>query len=186
MSNIFYTSDTHFNHHFIARDRGHGNAEEHDEYLIEAFNRELTKRDHLWILGDVFMGSITAGLPQVARLKGIKHLVLGNHDAAHPMHKKSHAQLRRFYEVFESVHLHEQHRINDQDVLLSHYPYKGDHKPEDRDTQWRLRDEGRWLLHGHVHKMWGINGRQINVGVDVNAGPVHRDLIADHVDETTW
>lgn len=24
-----------------------------------------------------------------------------------------------------------------------------------------------WLLHGHVHDQWQVNGRQINVGVDV-------------------
>ena len=185
MSEIFYTSDLHFNHPFVAGTRGHATAGEHDELLIERFNWVLSKRDHLWILGDVFHGSITAGLPKVARLKGTKHLVLGNHDAAHPMHKKSHAQLRRFYDVFESVHLHEQHHVEGHHVLLSHYPYRGDHKPEDRDTQWRLRDEGKWLLHGHVHKAWGIDGRQINVGVDVNYGPVPRDMVADHLREHT-
>lgn len=181
MSDIFYTSDTHFNHDFVARDRNKSNAEEHDELLIEKFNSVLHKRDQLWILGDLFMGSITAGLPQVARLKGVKHLVLGNHDAAHPAHKKSHSQLRRFLEVFDTVSLHEQHRIEGHDVLLSHFPYTGDHKDVDRHTQWRLRDEGKWLLHGHVHKAWGIKGRQINVGVDVNDGPVPRDYIVDHI-----
>lgn len=184
MSNIFYTSDLHFNHEFVARDRRCATAEEHDEALIERFNRVLTKRSQLWILGDVFMGSISVGLPQVDRLLGTKHLVLGNHDAAHPMHKKSHTQLKRFYASFESVHLHEQHLIAGHPVLLSHFPYTGDHTGVDRSPQWRLRDEGKWLLHGHVHKQWGINGRQLNVGVDVNHGPVPREHIEDHIQET--
>lgn len=183
MSNVFYTSDTHFNHEFVARDRAFNTAEEHDEALIERFNYMLDKRSHLWILGDVFMGSITKGLPQVARLNGIKHLVLGNHDAAHPMHRKSHSQLRRFHDVFESVSVAEQHRIAGEEVVLSHFPYWGDHYGADRHTQWRLRDEGRWLLHGHVHKAWGTNGRQINVGVDVNPGPVPRESIEQHIKE---
>jgi calcineurin-like phosphoesterase family protein len=180
MGNVFYTSDTHFNHDFVAATRGFSTAEEHDEAVIEHFNKALTKRDQLWILGDVFMGSVSKGLPLVARLNGTKHLVLGNHDAAHPRHKRSHTQQRRFLEVFESVHIHEQHVISGQKVLLSHYPFTGDHADrEDRDTQWRLPDEGLPLLHGHVHDMWAINGRQFNVGVDHNPTPVSVDTVAE-------
>jgi calcineurin-like phosphoesterase family protein len=180
MGNIFYTSDLHFNHDFVAATRDFSTAEEHDEALIERFNKVLTKRDQLWVLGDVFMGSVAKGLPLVARINGTSHLVLGNHDAPHPRHKKSHTQQRRFLEVFESVHVHEQHVIASQKVLLSHYPYTGDHSDrEDRDVQWRLRDEGQPLLHGHVHDEWLHNGRQFNVGVDHSPEPVPVDAVAE-------
>ena len=54
-------------------------------------------------------------------------------------------------------------------VLLSHFPYAGDSHDEDRYAQFRLRDEGIPLLHGHEsfrerrtkHGTW-----HINVGVD--------------------
>lgn len=183
MTANFYTADTHFHHDFVAGTRGFDAAEAHDEELIENFNRALHKNDHLWILGDVFMGSVTEGLKTVARLNGVKHLVLGNHDAAHPMHRKSHTQLKRFYEVFDSVHLHEQHRIAGQKVNLSHFPYSGDHKPADRHKQWRLRDEGLPLLHGHVHAEWQFRGHQANVGIDQAKFPVHVDAIADWLGE---
>lgn len=50
----------------------------------------------------------------------------------------------------------------------SHYPYAGDSQDgPDRYTERRPADEGGWLLHGHVHHQWRVNGRQINVGVDV-------------------
>jgi calcineurin-like phosphoesterase family protein len=180
VGNVFYTSDTHFNHDFVAQTRDFDTAEEHDEDLIERFNSVITKRDQLWILGDVFMGSVTEGLKQVSRLNGIKHLVLGNHDAAHPLHKKSHTKQRRFLEVFESVHVHEQHVINGHKVLLSHFPFEGDHADrEDRYTQWRLPDEGLPLLHGHVHDRWEKNGRQFNVGVDHNPTPVSVDAVGE-------
>lgn len=183
MGNVFYTSDTHFNHDFVAKTRSFDTAEEHDEAVIEHFNTVLGKRDQLWILGDLFMGSVTNGLPKVARINGTKHLVLGNHDAAHPRHKRSHTQQRRFLEVFASIHLHEQHIINGQKVLLSHYPIVGDHADrEDRDTQWRLKDEGLPLLHGHVHDEWQFNGRQFNVGVDHNPSPVSVDAVAEWLD----
>lgn len=177
MSDYYYTADLHFNHTFVAGTRNHESAEAHDEDLIERFNREITKRDHLWILGDLCMGSLTKGLEQASRLNGIKHLVLGNHDAGHPMHKKSHNYQRRYLEVFESVTLHEQHTIDGYKVNLSHFPYHGDHKPDDRHTQWRLRDEGLPLIHGHVHREWVMSGRQLNVGVDFGVAPVHRDLV---------
>jgi calcineurin-like phosphoesterase family protein len=180
MGNVFFTSDLHLNHTFVAGTRDFDSSEAHDEALIERFNKIITKRDQLWVLGDVFMGSVTEGLKQVDRLNGIKHLVLGNHDAAHPLHKKSHTKQRRFLEVFESVHVHEQHVIHGQKVLLSHFPFQGDHADrEDRHTQWRLPDEGLPLLHGHVHDRWEKNGRQFNVGVDHNPTPVSIDAVAE-------
>lgn len=178
MSKILYHSDWHFNHTFVAGTRGFSSAEEHDEALIESINKTATKRDHIWVLGDVFMGSITEGVKQIARINAIKHLVLGNHDAAHPMHKGSHNKLRRFLEVFETVSLHEQHTIGGQKVMLSHFPYAGDHYDADRYEQWRLRDEGLWLLNGHVHHAWQTSGRQFNVGVDFSTAPIPQDCIA--------
>lgn len=177
MSNVFYTADTHFNHPFVAGTRGYTTAEAHDELLIESVNKKVHKKDHLWILGDLNHSSLTAGLAQAARLNGVKHLVLGNHDTAHPMHKRSHSQMRRYMDVFESVHLHEQHIIAGRHVNLSHFPYRGDHKLEDRHTQWRLKDEGLPLLHGHVHQQFLISGRQFNVGVDFGMSPLPRETI---------
>ena len=177
MSKVFLQSDWHFNHDFVAGTRGFASAEEHDATLIQRINSVVTKRDTLWVLGDVFMGSISAGLEKVARVNGTKRLVLGNHDAAHPMHRKSASQIRRFLEVFDSVHLHEELRLaSGRRVLLSHFPYEGDHGEReggDRHKQWRLRDEGAWLIHGHVHDAWSRNGRQINVGVDRRDFPVN-------------
>jgi calcineurin-like phosphoesterase family protein len=177
VSNVLYSADTHFNHPFVAGTRGFDTAEAHDEYLIEQFNLRVHKKDHLWILGDLNHGSLTEGLAQASRLNGVKHLVLGNHDTAHPMHKRSHSQMKRYMEVFESVHLHEQHLIAGKRVNLSHFPYRGDHKPEDRHTQWRLRDEGLPLLHGHVHAEFMLSENQFNVGVDFGTAPVAREHV---------
>ena len=179
MSNIYYTADLHFNHTFVAKTRAFQDDTDHDEDLIERFNSVLTKRDHLWILGDVFNGSITEGLKQVERLNGVKHLVIGNHDAPWPENRRAHNAQRRFLEVFETVQLHAQHRIGEHRVNLSHLPYKGDHKDTDRYTQWRLPDEGLPLLHGHVHQAWARWHNQINVGVDFNPYPLHRDHIQE-------
>lgn len=181
MSRVFYTADLHFNHDFVAGTRGYPYAAGHDEVLIERFNKHVTKRDHLWILGDLGMGSLTKVLEKASRLNGVKHLVLGNHDPGHPMHKGSHNKLRRYYDVFESVSLHEQHTIKGTKFMLSHFPYFGDHKDEDRYTEWRLQDTGMNLLCGHLHHLLPEGeqeARVANVGVDHFQHPVTQEEIA--------
>jgi calcineurin-like phosphoesterase family protein len=70
-------------------------------------------------------------------------------------------------------------------VTLCHYPYQGDSHSDDRFTSMRPVDNGDWLLHGHVHDEWKINGRMINVGVDVwDFTPVSLDEIEALVDNT--
>ncbi|WNN93686.1 phosphoesterase [Arthrobacter phage CallinAllBarbz] len=184
MSAAYFHADWHLNHTFVAGTRGFASSEEHDEWLIDQINSRVTKRDHLWVLGDVFMGSITAGLAKVSRINGVKHLVLGNHDGAHPMHRRGRANLRRYLEVFDTVQLHAETRLpGGRKVMLSHFPYEGDHTGEDRHGQWRLRDEGAFLIHGHVHDEWFQRGRQINVGVDVLAhGPASASGLAGAID----
>lgn len=61
-----------------------------------------------------------------------------------------------------------------QTVQVSHFPRTGESERErpDRYADYRprpvpVRREEPWLLHGHVHNGWTINGRQVNVGVDV-------------------
>ncbi len=179
MSRVFFTADTHFNHDFVAQTRGYDNSHVHDYALVERFNKLVTKRDQLWILGDLGMGSLTKTLEWAAMLNGTKHLVFGNHDAGHPMHRRSAAQQRRYLEVFDSVHLHEQVRIAGHRVNLSHFPYRGDHKDEDRHTEWRLRQSMTPILHGHVHEEWLIDGHQLNVGVDHWDTPVAADELTD-------
>lgn len=181
MSRVFYTADTHFNHAFVAGLRGYSDQIAHDDDLIARFNSCVTKRDHLWILGDLGMGSLGLVLMQARRLNGIKHLVLGNHDPGHPMHRGSSAKLRRYLEVFESVHLAEQHILDGIPVLLSHYPYRDDHTEIVRDRQWRLRDEGGWLLHGHVHAEFKSAERQLNVGVDWARTPWTGAEVVEHI-----
>lgn len=45
--------------------------------------------------------------------------------------------------------------------------------------QYRLRDEGRWLLHGHTHQPERIRGREIHVGLDAwDLAPVNEGTIA--------
>ena len=64
-------------------------------------------------------------------------------------------------------------RLGDRTVLLSHFPYEGDHTTEERATQFRLRDEGLWLVHGHTHltNRLGPNPRYLTIMDAATGGP---------------
>ncbi len=174
---VWFTADSHFGHKAMAADPETGRAgwrpfatvAEHDEAMIEAWNRRVRPGDQVWHLGDVGLASSTHILGCVDRLHGTKHLITGNHDAVWPGHRKAYLHQKRWLQTFDSVQAFARRRIAGHDVMLSHFPYLGggDHTGEDRARQYRLIDEGRWLLHGHVHGEWARRGRQLNVGVDV-------------------
>ena len=66
------------------------------------------------------------------------------------------------------------------EVRLCHFPYEGDSGERDRYVEERPVDDGRWLLHGHVHETWRQRGRMINVGVDAWAGrPVSEQRLVE-------
>jgi calcineurin-like phosphoesterase family protein len=172
MPNLWFTSDTHFRHRAMAATgkgwRPFATVEEHDETLIENWNRTVRPKDHIWHLGDVGMGEEEDTLNIIRRLNGHIHLIAGNHDPVWPGHRNSYEHQRRWIGegLFESIQAFARRRVGDGNVMLSHMPYEGDHNGQDRYNQYRLRDQGSWLLHGHVHDAWTVRGRQINVGVD--------------------
>lgn len=79
MSKIFIISDLHLSHTNMAIKRGFSTAEEHDDHIIEKWNSVVTKKDTVWILGDITMEK-TSPYHLLDKLKGIKNVVLGNHD----------------------------------------------------------------------------------------------------------
>lgn len=174
MSETWFTADTHFGHKAMSAEgkgwRPFDTVAEHDEFLVEQWNKVVRPGDLVWHLGDVGMGSEERTLATVSRLNGQKHLVAGNHDPVWPGHRDSHKKQKRWLEVFESVQAFARRRIRPGEyILLSHFPYKnsGDHTGEERYREYRLNDTGSRLIHGHVHDAWALNGRQLNVGVDV-------------------
>jgi calcineurin-like phosphoesterase family protein len=147
---VWFTSDLHFGHRKVAEVRGFETTEQHDEALVDHWEDRVRDADDVWILGDLAASSPTYALGVLAALPGRKHLISGNHDRTHPMHRDAHNWQRRYLEVFESVQPFARRRIEGEEVLLSHFPYERD-RAEPRHLQYRLRDEGLPLLHGHTH-----------------------------------
>lgn len=173
---IWFTSDLHFGHERIIDycDRPWSNLEEMEDGLINNINRVVGPDDDLYILGDVFFVDTQKSQEILRKIHGVKTLIRGNHDRINSLAKAKEIGFEGFLNngVIELGH----HRIN-----LSHYPYRGDSGPEDRHPERRIPDNGRWLLHGHVHRTWKVKRaeRMINVGCDVwNYAPINeQDVI---------
>lgn len=201
----YLTSDLHIGHQVQAWYREHGwfpaDTDEvtpevvrnHDAMLAANWDVAVRKDDVVWVLGDLTANNrvLEYALDWVQARPGTKHLVLGNHDPAHPMHSDSQKWEHRYHRVFDSMGTTRTRKMTLRDgtshrVLLSHFPYQGDSQTrEDRDVQFRLRDEGRPLLHGHTHSPHQVtrtvaNTPQFHVGVDArDYFPVSLDQVVD-------
>ncbi len=170
----FFTSDSHFWHSNIIQycNRPFDTVEQMNEMLIKYWNDTVGPEDTVYVLGDFSLAHrpVETILP---RLNGIKHLIAGNHDHCHPLHYKKKEEkgerMRKLYldSGFKTIKLEDTIEIAGQLVKMHHMPYRHDHTKDERYANWRPKDEGGWLLHGHVHELWLKKDKQINVGVDV-------------------
>lgn len=198
----WYTADLHLGHERIIElcERPFASVTEMNEAIVTRWNERVEPGDTVWVLGDVALGSIEESLALIGRLKGYKILLGGNHDrcfAGYGPVKKRLGWVERyraagFMDVVTGIAIAGRgHPVRHalrrefggpmvERVALSHFPRAGESRPgrEDRFEQYRPphakgRQVDEWLLHGHVHNAWTVNGRQINVGVDVwNFAPV--------------
>ena len=168
---LWFTSDLHFGHANVIAYSGRpwADVDRMDAGLVDRWNDAVDPADTVWVLGDVAMGRIAASLPLVAHLRGRKLLVAGNHDRCWAGHgDKAAGWTERYLEAgFAEVHQGTiELTVGGHAVLAGHFPYHGDSHDHDRFVAERPLDEGRWLLHGHVHERWRQRGRMVNVGVD--------------------
>lgn len=203
MSSVLYTSDPHLTDKTPARARGFITADgeadtaAHDEWYQQMWCENVTKRDIVYVLGDITGGGAERRRHALTILRGLpgrKIAILGNHDNAHPANREStHPGVQReWLEAFDAVMPFAVRRIKigatGRRVLLSHFPYAGDgdHSATERYSDVRLKDTGLWLLHGHTHKAYQRehDGRQIHVGIDAWGRPVRESEIAEIIAAT--
>ena len=175
---IWLTSDLHFRHKMVAGLRGMTDIDAHDETIVTLWNASVAPDDIVWVLGDVTLGRAELAWPYVDKLNGRKHLVWGNHDAVFGGHRDAHRHQEEWRQHFASIQAYARRRDEGREVMLSHFPYGGDSGPEDRAQQYRLRDEGRIIIHGHTHSREQVTRSakgtlQVHVGLDAhNLKPV--------------
>jgi len=179
MSEIFFTSDTHFGHKksFLFEPRGFSSAEEMDEAIIENWNKVVKPGDIVYHLGDTMLNDNVHGLECFKRLNGQIFLIYGNHetnarkDLLFTDDRTRHKMLGGWYAY---VIKHGKHSI-----YLSHYPTLTANYDEKHFSQHVLS------LHGHTHQQTNFlqldNPFLYHVGMDShNCTPVHIDeVLAD-------
>lgn len=132
----FYISDLHLDHENIIHsdNRPFGSAKEMDAFIIEQWNKKVSPKDDVYIVGDISM-KITPEVEMCLRvLNGTKHLVAGNHDR---MGKNG------FKRYIEDIYSIKEIKDNGRRVIMCHYPM----------VTWNAQRYGSIHLYGHVHRM---------------------------------
>lgn len=146
---VFVISDLHLSHKNMAIKRGFKDEIEHDNFIIEQWNKVVSKKDTVWILGDITMEKSTP-YPLLNKLNGYKKVVLGNHDQ--PQHIP---ELLKY--------------VNSVCGMLKYKGFILTHCPIHPNEIGRFRKN----IHGHVHENSLIDERYINVSCEVvNFSPV--------------
>lgn len=147
-----------------------------DEEIIRRWNEVVSPEDTVYHLGDIALGPIDKSLAKITRLNGYKIAVLGNHDRPF-MRMGKHDEdtwWDRYADVFQEVLSWEGAQVELPGfgtVAISHFPYTGDHTPDDRHSGVRMLDEGMPLIHGHSHTTDRLTfsnkgTKQVHVGQD--------------------
>ena len=140
----YYIADPHFYHEGIQDRldcRGFASTEEMNAVMIDHWNRKVTLRDEVVILGDFSYGTAEQTNQLLDTLNGKKYLIYGNHDRF--VNAKG-------FNTFQFKWIKPYAELSDdkRKVILCHYPvfcYNG---------QYKLDAEGNptsYMLYGHVH-----------------------------------
>ena len=153
---IYFTADSHFRHAGNGPNRGviaycnrpWSSIEEHDEALIENWNKTVSKKDEVYHLGDFSFGKNKDVRKLRFRLNGKIHLILGNHDYRN--------KVNRLENTFSSIHELITIKHERQIIVLCHYALR----------VWDRSRYNTWQLYGHSHGNLSSVGKQLDVGVD--------------------
>lgn len=146
---IRFISDPHFGHKNMATMRGFNSAHEHDEHIIDCWNKVVDKRDTTWILGDITMEKGEYEI--LDRLNGFKRVVLGNHDPGN--------HIGKMLKYVNTIHGMSKFRHKKYgSIWLTHCPI----------SARELNERVNYNIHGHIHDSYVIaDERFVNVCMEV-------------------
>ena len=134
MAKTWVYSDPHFGHANICKFENYDgtplrpwdDVEKMNEEMIAWYNELVDDKDRVYILGDVAFSARTMR-EAVARLKGRKVLVPGNHEPP---------KMRKYFDLFDDVRGY----VVKKGFIMSHIPIH-----EQSLSRWELN------IHGHLH-----------------------------------
>ena len=172
MGELFFTSDTHLQHNqgFLYEPRGFSSIEEHDETIVENWNKVVKPEDRVIHLGDIMLNNNEKGIEYIKRLNGEICIVWGNHDT--DARKELLSALPNVI-VLGYAHVFKYKKFS---IYLSHYPTLTANYDDKHLSQHVIN------LHGHTHQqanfLYPNNPFMYHVGVDShNCTPVHIDEV---------
>jgi calcineurin-like phosphoesterase family protein len=155
-TNIWFWSDLHMGHKCeswenpLWKNRGFSSIEEHDQTLIDRWNKNLNEESIVFHLGDIMFGyNGEERLKDLILNLKFKNLFLfgGNHHAGYKqLLEKSdelngvscvHSHSKTIYFVPNYMEI----IVCGQPIVLSHYPL----------ASWNGQSKGSWMIHGHCH-----------------------------------
>lgn len=155
----FYIADTHFGHHNILwlSNRPFDTIEQMNNKIIDNWNKKVTDNDDVYILGDFsYKGDNPVDI--LKKLKGKKHLIVGNHDSK---------LLKNIDFRNQFVEITNMKTVNDNGVCIvcCHYPM----------VEWDGYYRSTLHFYGHIHNNVGNETfkyiskvkNAYNVGVDI-------------------
>lgn len=163
--NIWFTSDTHFNHvnilSYANKTRPWNTIKEMNTSLISSWNDIISDDDIVYHLGDFILGQsdfyVMADILQ--KLNGQIKLIPGNHDTRSKLEVYKESGI----EILNNIH-----ELKTPNIVLCHFPL----------AIWHNNHHGSWHLHGHCHGSFTSDCYRMDVGVDTH--PEHRPY---HLDE---
>ena len=136
----YYISDLHLFHENAIKfdNRPFSSIPEMHDAILKNWNDRVTNGDYVYILGDVSMrGKNEDLIAFVAKLKGRKVLVRGNHDdVSDYRYQQLFAEICDYKEIYDSIGKEK------YGLVLCHYPI----------FSWKKMGRGKILLYGHTHE----------------------------------
>lgn len=135
----YYIADTHFGHDNVIKydfengGRRFDSIEEHDNFIVENWNKVVTPQDNVYVIGDFSWFYARKTEEIIKKLNGAKFLVKGNHDRW----SKDSACRDLFHGIYDYKMIHDEKKA----IVMSHYPilfYQNQHRNSIH-------------LYGHVH-----------------------------------
>ena len=171
MSQVYVISDLHIGHEriieFAGNYRDGDTFMENVEHIKQKWNKRVTKKDKVFVLGDVCMNIHL--MPLFDELHGTKILIRGNHDDF---------DMSVYTKYFKEIHGLYRYKRKGFSCWMSHAPIHPD----------ELR--GRINVHGHVHQNSirvnnMLDDRYVNACVEnSDGGPIPMDDIVKGI--RTW
>lgn len=160
---VWFTSDLHFYHKNICKycNRPYESVEEMNEALITNWNNVVKDDDVVFVLGDLGFCGYNKLSPLIARLKGKKYIIKGNHDSDKIVIGLKEANLIEDYYTLTTITIEGDPEISSQGLTLCHFPM----------IDWYDKERGSWMIHGHQHQLPETPSCSVmhwDVGVDKN------------------